>query len=338
MRRCAASMFASIALLAVVAPLPPAAADDVEAISVQANEVATKDYGPILGQDQVSVNVQDPDPMTCPLLPSCNLVPIDFVAPPGFSKLDTYLAQIDVIWTAAQVGDRNVGAATDDLDIYLYAKEWTETEPGQACATPDPAPADYEPPEYCTFPLAHSANNGAIIPETVRVDVQSHDHYLLAVNHASGVNQGYTVKVTSRYIAYGKPFESLETPFGTDSNGLVPPASAFTGSSGSGGTGADAFSPSASVPGASSLSPFGGIPGIDSDLTDLTGAGISGVVSGTGQIRRTNGPSAPPKPVSGSTVAFWLVLIPVVALGAGAVLFLRKRPAALRMRVPAPAR
>jgi hypothetical protein len=205
---------------------------------------------------------------------------------------------------------------------------------------PSPKPADFKSPEYCVNPLAHSANNGAITPEVVRADVQSHDHYFLTINHASGVNQGYTVKVISKYVPYTPPHEAPEVTFdssapftGQTTSGS---ASSGTGRIGGGGGGAS-LSPVASVPGATSLSPFAGIPGADQDLTQLTGSDLGSLINGRIAPRRDTGPPAPPKPVSGATVAIWLFLVPAVVLGGAAVWFARHRPAALRVRVPAAA-
>jgi hypothetical protein len=309
----------------------PALADRVEAITVGPNQTLSKEYGPILAQEAVQANLGNVPPDTCELLPSCNLVPVDFTAPPNANKLDTYLAQIDVFWETQGIGDRNVGESTDDLDVWLWAAEWAQKDAaGDPCYVP-PTDTEYEPPEYCTFPLAHSANTGPIVPETVRIDVQSHDHYLLVVNNSTGVNLGYRVDIASRYVAYDAPVESTEGAFAPPASGLEAPP--FTGS----GLGSSPSSsvietgPSAGVPGAASLSPFADVPGADEDLTDLSATDINAALKGA-QLKRTSNNFGPAAPVSDSTVVVWLVLVPLVLVGLGGWWLMRHRPAALRVR------
>jgi hypothetical protein len=326
-------VFLTIAVVAAVAGVAhPAAADDVEPMTANPNGVTTKDYGPILGQDQVTTQVALLDPGTCTTLPSCNEIPLSFQKPTGYdSKLDTYLGQIDVSWETDQVGDRNVGASTNDIDIYLFAAEFKQTEnPGDPCYVDPNADNPPDPPEYCTKALAHSANNGAVVPETVRVDVNSHDKYFLLINNASGANLGYSVKVTTRYFPYEKPFESSDPALGfgggTSGSGIAGPVGGFSSPSPS----YPSLSPSEGVPGAAALSPFAGIPGADSDLTNLTGVDLSSAISGRIVPKRSSGRSGPAKPVSTTTVVIWLILVPAVLLGVGGPWLMRRRPAALR--------
>jgi hypothetical protein len=327
--RLAGALAIGVALLLV---LPPTSlADTVEGMTVGPNQELSAEYGPILAQDPVTPTaLTSVPPDQCDLLPTCNVVPIDFTVPAGASGLDTYIAQIDVSWETFGIGDQNVGESSDDLDIWLWAAEWLQKDsPGQPCYVP-PDDAAYEPPEYCGFPLAHAANTGPVVPETVRADVNSHAHYLLVVNNSTGINTGYTVTVASRFVAYSAPVESTEGGFlGSADGSVLPPSGAFGGSSPAGGV-APQLSPSAGVPGSSGLSPFASIPGADEDLTNLTGTDIDAALRGP-LIKRTSSNFAPPEPVTNSTVVFWLVLVPLVLLGAGATWLLRHRPAALRV-------
>ena len=310
----------------VLVPSTPSGALDAEPITVQPGESVTAEYGPIPGQDTVTPQVGPPDPATCQLLPSCNLIPLEFVAPPTFDPDDdTYLAELTMIWDAVPVGDRNVGAASDDLDLYVWAAAWAETEPGEPCHVPDPEPEGFEAPEYCTTILAKSA--GPLPPERVRFDATTHLKYLLVVNHASGVNVGYKIDIASRY-------EPFVAPTGVPDTEFVPPVSKDAGAStpsSSGGT--TSFN---------ELTPAGGLGGdqlsleplpttADAELLALEGAGLPGA----NFLRRPEEAGGPPKPVSGATVAIWLAVLPLLLGGAAAYWFVRKRPSALRVSFPA---
>jgi hypothetical protein len=320
-----ASAFLAAAL--VVVPSAPSAALDAEPITVQPGQSLTVQYGPIPGQDPATPQVNaGVDPMFCQLLPSCNLVPLEFVAPPTFSpEDDTYLAELTLTWDTIPVGDRNAGAASNDLDLYVWAAAWAETEPGEPCHVPDPAPEGFEAPEYCTHMLTKSA--GALPPERVRFDATTHTKYLLAINNATGVNTGYTIDIASRY-------EPFEEPSGVPDEQFVPPVTnddtaSSTPTSSGGTTSVDELTPAGGLGGGElSLEPLPGGP--DGELATLEGAGLPGA----NFLRRPEEAAGPPKPVSGATVAIWLAALPLVVGAAAVYWFVRKRPSALRVTFP----
>jgi hypothetical protein len=320
----------AMVIAGVLVPSASGGALDADPITVQPGETVTADYGPIPGNDPVSGQLDSesgPDPATCQLLPSCNLVPVEFVRPAGFqAEDDTYLAQITLHWDTLEVGDRNVGATSNDLDLYLWAGEWLETEEGQTCHVPDPAPEGFEPPEYCTHGLAKSASTQE--PEVVRVDATTHAKFLVVVQNATGPNVGYSLEVASTYAPFTEPQEPPEADVGLptfDDSGNV------SGSTGVGSSGVTDLTPAGTLGGDDlTLAPVDAFA--DADLQGLEGAGLPG---GESFIRRTE-ESGPPRPVSGTTVALWLIFVPVALGAAFGIWFMRRRPGALRISVPAP--
>jgi hypothetical protein len=323
------SAIAALGLVALaVLPPAPAGALPADPITVQPGQSLTVEYGPIPGQDTATPNVLGPvDPMVCEASPACNLIVLEFAAPEGFNpEDDTYLAELVLTWPSVPVGDRNAGAASNDLDLYVWAAAWAETDPGEPCHVPEDAPEDFESPEYCSTNLARSA--GPLPPERVRFDATSHRKYLLSVNNATGVNLGYTIEITSRYERFveptGIPDADFVAPSTTDDRGSTP------SSSGPGpSAGFDDLSPAAGLGGSSlGLEPLPGEQ--DAELAGLEGGGLPG----SNFLRRPAASVGPAKPVSGATVAIWLALLPIV-LGAGAAYwFVRRRPSALRISFP----
>ena len=318
-----------LAVTAAVAPVP-ARALAVDPITVQPGQSVTVEYGPIPASDPATPQVLGPvDPGTCELSPGCNVILLEFAEPQGFSpEDDTYLGEMVLSWETVFVGDRNAGAASNDLDLYVWAAAWAETEPGEPCHVPEDAPEDFEAPEYCTTNLSKSATPAP--PERVRFDATSHRKYLLVINNFSGANLGYTIDISSRY-------ERFVEPTGLPDSDFVPPVSTDTGSP----------SPSASASGGAppafdDLSPAGGLGADQFDLDPLPGDADNELLSLEGEglpgnnfLRRAAESSGPPRPVSGATVALWLAVLPVLLGGGAAYWFVRRRPSALRMHFPA---
>jgi hypothetical protein len=247
------------------------------------------------------------------------------VAPPGFSpEDDTYLGEMVLDWESVAVGDRNVGAASNDLDLFVWAAEWAETDPGEPCYVPDPAPEGYKPPEYCTTNLARSA--GTLPPDRVRFDATSHLRYLLVVNNSTGANLGYTVEISSRYDKFVEPQGVGDTAFAapTTDSPLPPPPPLTPG----GSTFSDDLSPAGGLGAQLSPDPVPVDP--DADLAGLQSGGLPGA----NFLRRPGESTGPPKPVSGVTVALWLALLPVLVIAGAAYWFVRRRPSTLRISFP----
>jgi hypothetical protein len=307
-------------------PILPAHADEVAAITVGPGQTIEKDEAPILGQDTVTPNVLgDPSPDNCQTLPSCNVVPVTFSLPKGYNKLDTYVATVSLTWQSVAAGNRNVGAASNDLDLYLWAEAFFEPE----CKTPPNAPADYKPPAYCTHDLAKSANSGQIQPEVVKLDATDRQKFLLLVNNSTGANTGYHIKIESRYSAYSRPLESLDSgfaPSGAGSAVAPPPDLSAAGPAVS--PVASETTPAVTAP---DLSALGGPSGLDPDVANIQGSNLADVLQGgklfkAATVRTTSG-----RPPSSLALVIWLVLVPLLVAGLGAAWFVRRRPAALRI-------
>jgi hypothetical protein len=323
------SLFAALAVAVgtMALPLLPAHADQLDPITVGPGQTIQKDEGPILGQDTVTPNVLgDPSPDNCQTLPSCNVVPINFTLPKGFNKLDTYVATISVTWQSVAAGNRNVGGASNDVDIYLWAEAFFENE----CKTPANAPAGYTPPRYCTHDLAKSAASGQIQPEVVKLDATDRQKFLLLVNNSTGPNTGYHLKIESRYAAYNRPVESLDTGFSPSTGGsaLAPPPDL----SAAGPAASPSVNSSSTEVTPPDLTAFGGSSGLDADLGGIQAANLADVLKGGGSLFKPATVRAKPASSPSSlSLILWLVLVPIVVAGLGGAWFVRRRPAALRI-------
>ena len=325
-----ALMFVVAACL-VVAPIGAASADnqklesdpnDQPVVNVGANATYEHQYGPIAGQDQVDPQLGDVDPATCRQNQevTCNVIPVNFVLPASFKAADTYVATIAVAWdpgTNVQSPYAGVGANGDDLDIYL----WFNPE----CP---PAPAK------CDMGTAVVKASDTNEPEVVKIEVSRHQNFQLVVNHANGtvLKDGYHLTVSTVYQSFTPPSESLEGALGpkdlsgesgapvtpSATRAAAPAAPAVTG---------------AAAPAASPAAPVGvdlGSPTSDSGLAALSGGGLSDVAAP--QIFKQATAVKPPRHVTPLSLVISLILLPLSLVGSGGAWFVRRRPAALRIR------
>ena len=83
--------------------------------------------------------------------------------------------------------------------------------------------------------------------------------------------------------------------------------------------------------------PGSGVISPDPDLAGLNPTAIAGATGGGGQLFKEGiGPSGNPKKVPAPVLIFWTVIAPLVVALGSATMFLRLRPKALTVRVPAP--
>lgn len=296
--------------------------NDQPVVNLQPNGVYQHHYGPILGQDQIDPNVNGTvDPATCRQNQeaTCNVIPIVFTKPPGFTKLDSYVAKITVSWDPGYQTTTGVGldpyAEADELDLYLWLNP-------QGKATNDEE---------------HDGNSDE--PKAMYIDGASYQHYQLVVNHSGqGADQGgYDVTIQTRYSPYIPPGESLANDvFPADNSGAFTPSvtpSAAPTTPSYVAPAADATSlASPTTPAATGPSglPQAGDALPDASLANLSGDQADATLASAPNIFKRVAVQKPPGPVSGLAVVLAFGLVPLLIAGGGALWFVRRRPALLR--------
>lgn len=324
--------FAVATVVAGLLPFWPARADTVAAINPGPNQVIDKTYGPIVGQDpqNASSNVAGdshatPTPDNCAVLPSCNVIPLTFSTPKGFTNRDTYVAGISLYFKTQQVGTALASAGTEDLDLFLYAEAYNE--PYCVKARGD---SNSKPPPECTTDLAYSANGPAIVPEVVRADVAYRQKYLLEVSNSGGVApDGYRIHIETTYTPYSPPSESVGPAFGGPAD-TTPSGPAFSLPSLSPAAPSVSSSPSTGEANEVALSPVGDTSGLDSDLGSINSTTLTNLLQGP-LLKSAEVKLPPARAPSSLALVVWMILVPVAVAGAATAVFVRRRPRALRL-------
>jgi hypothetical protein len=324
MRRVRRSITVFAVVLAASAWLAPlggtAHADDGDGapINVGPNATVSADYPAIPGSDPATGQLQDHDPDTCRSVSelTCTVIPLTFETPPGFKPYDVFNGVVDVTWDPGanvQSGNSLVGGEdANDLDIFLWFN-----------------PYDANDTRYHDGGTALSRSASSQVPEEIKIDASSAQKFLLVVNNSSGVNQGFTVKVTTTYAPFTGVSESTESGFTApvDLSGDT-----ATGTPAGPATGVRSLpaGPVAAAPGApASVTPDVGA--LDPSLAGLSGAGSDSILN-TGNSANLFKPAAvvkPPKPVSDLTIFLACGVLPIVLVALGAAWFRRRRPVAL---------
>ena len=331
MRARTAAVAILAALLGALVPFAPTHADTVEAMTAAPNQTVDKTYPMIVGQDPQEASStaagdshSAPTPSNCAVLPSCNVIPLTFSVPRTFDRRDTYVATISLFFDRSAAIDTHTAGltvATADYDLYLWAEAANEPE----CTNPKPGTTA---PDYCTTDLALSAT--ANVPEIIKIDVSSRQKFLLEVSN-SGSAVPYRVHIESTYFPYNAPVDaSAFTPGSSTSSGAGPSPSLSLPSLAPSGTAASTTPSSGVDTSLAALSPTGDTSGLDSDVTGINGTDLGSIINSQPLLKaaKTTKPGAPP---SGSTLFFWMLLVPAVLVGGATTVFLRNRPRALRI-------
>jgi hypothetical protein len=300
----------AVALLASATRGDRADAGEQDPMVVPPNATVRRTFGAILGENPGTDQVQAPRPTDCATLPVCDTIPLKIQSPPELTPFDQFFVTIELSWDP----DPTRGGARDDLDLFLFTQY----------ADRDPA--------------ARSVTAG--VPERIRYSEPTAPDYWLTVNNTSGPNTGYEVKITSTYIKGERPPElddrgspssspagaALEpSPPGSAAAGPAPyppavrPATTTTIQAGS----------SAPPDPGSATEPVPAAAAPDGDLASLQGATADG--RRTNLFRTAQGARGPGGPVRGVTLVLWLAVVPLLLGGAAMVVFLRRRPKALRL-------
>jgi hypothetical protein len=297
------------------AKAPPEDSDpnDQPKITLGPNASYGRQYGPIATQNAAfNQTNMDLDPATCRQLQEtfCNVIPVDFVAPKGLRKADTFLATLTLSWlNAAGVCDVPALGCVEgeELDLYLW---------------PNP-----EGTTNTTISIERDLSGSE--PKTMYIDLTTGLHYQLVVVHEQGSTNpgGYHLEVSDRYVPFVPPTESTD---------VTPPASP-----------PPAISPAPPPPLApaptttlpqASAAPSNRPPlaspaeAVDPSLVSLTGASADAALAAAPNIFKQPKVNRPPGPVSGLAALVGLGLVPLVLIAFGAVAFRRRRPISLSMR------
>lgn len=338
------------ALLVVVALAPPAAAiqGDKISIKIENNNTTKKPYGPMAVNDAGSTFTDDPE--TCAAVPFCTAVPLEVLLPSNFNPdINEFVLTVRLGWDDGGVSAGGQSAQGNDLDMYIYvigkdAKgNTTYKEVGRSA--------------------------GSSQPEVSKLFTPSKTNYVIVVYNFVGVNKGFDLTLTYR--------DATIRDVGTFETGPSARPGAGGSTADADASGSDFASPP-SAPGSASsdssslsarpspnvrptFSSPSALPFANPSLTTgpavvaPTGpAGFSGLPIGADTSKDLNSslapnesqdifkprvPLGPPKPVSGALLIFWFGVVPLVLVGAAAVLMIRRRPAALTVRAqphPAP--
>ena len=327
----------------VVGTSSPAAGLDADPIVITPPvngqpQTFTMEYpiGTVVGNEP-SGEVHTPD--DCAMIPTCARIPVTVQFPDGYDReLEEFIVSVSISWEAGDMyvefpgrpaGQDGQKVQGNDLDNWFYVVE--EDEEGAT--------------EYRQLAQAATASN----PEVARW-LGGADEYVFSISNYLGVNRGFKVTITTTPAIFGNPIEDLGTGFRSPSDGG---SSSETASP----TVEDLESfepgPAASLPRSSASNGIdmpdpvftttpGGLPVIGADTAETFGAfggsteefeaALDGEAPQLFQPAREVGP---PKAVSGSLIAFWLGLVPIVLALAIGAWFWRRRPTALSFTGPA---
>jgi hypothetical protein len=299
-------------LAGLSAPSLPAGALGQAGIRVEADQTVEKEYPPIPLANPVPATpaTKPANPEDCKTSPACDTIPLEIVVPSTLTEADEFFVTVELIWqtmttpglgqgTPAEVGE----TAINDLDLYVWE---------------DPQGAE---------DVARSASSTT--PEKLRMFRPVKGRYQIVVANYAGPNTGYKLKVTYKPEKIESPFESLDPGFIPELPEPEVPVSPPLDLSAEPEVPAflpDASAPLVEPPAPAPLAPapvepdadFAG--GIDSDLEEeLAAPPESDVLE-----HRQTAVTGPPKPASGTSLLFWLLIVPL-ALVAGAGLWLAKR-------------
>ncbi|HVF32823.1 MAG TPA: hypothetical protein VM933_07290, partial [Acidimicrobiales bacterium] len=306
----------------------PASGFETDAVSISEGQRIVKSY-PGMGPG-VSTENETAQPDLCENAPTCTVVPLNVVLPADFDPdTNDFAVQVRLDWVTSQLPN-NQGQA-NDLDLFVW-----DRPQGDA-------------------PLGRSV--GTVVPEIVGLAQPQKGAYNIVVRNSLGNNVGF--KLTFRWIdgRLVAPEESQEpsfTPFfesgESSQDGPTPPPDpdAPTPSRGSFGSTRPSGTGSFSSGGFPSIVPdepstgVGSTSGMDdeftfggqTDIRALLGAGVGDPQGGLELFSTRTAATGPAKPPSPLLFWFWLGAVPLILLGALAVLMLRRRPDVLSLRVP----
>lgn len=303
-----------------------ASATEQERLTVTEGETTRTAYEPIPGSDPARGTAKSEageppiTPDECNLTPStCDVIPIT-VAPPAMPG-EEFLVRMSLFWEAQPTPGTSL--ASSDLDMYL----WSDPPGSQTVTFKDDDDSTNDQP-----------GASGRIPERIQLFSTVPGDYLLVVNNFLGRNDGHELELIYFSGDLVAPFESLDPTFtapARPSSSPPPPASSTPApSSGSGAGSGSSFVPApapapvtgtpddlSTTPNTLALADVGGASAFD----DIEGLGDQALAAPPRSVPiRTTAVSAP-QDVSAGVLLLWFGVVPVVALGGGALLLRRSR-------------
>jgi len=291
-----------IGLAGALWSVPSADALEEEPLTVPARATVEADYGPIPASEPATVTIGGVvTPAECAALPSCALVPLDIEAPADVEPGDDFYVITEVSWVDE--------SHTTDLDVFLFDDGQThEAEGGDGSV-------------YTEKGSSASADN----PERIQLYEPLLGRYNLVVQNFTGAGVFWHLKVQSIVGEFEAPTEMLAPPPG---GGTTNPNNKPT-------TTTTRPSPTTTAPTTTTVSIPEGVVLPDADfesgefdpataLDELASdeEALAAIEAGSG--RNADSPST-------MSVILWMVVVPVVLLGAvGAYLLSRRQK--LRVR------
>ncbi len=244
-----------------------------ERVNVSESKGFSGKFPPLVGNTTAVLFVE---PRDCFASPACATFPLRIV-PPADRSAD-FSVRVEVGWKTPTVGDEQ----TNNIDLYAWD---------------DPYPAG-------AAPILRSTSN-TNQPERVTFFRPLKETYSLVVANATGVNDGYSVKISFTRDTFESPFEVLASPLtsrrGPDALASTIPSTSLT------------------VPPGSVL--FDAAP--DSDFDEVAAADDGGDGDQRSAPVTLAEPDSP-GPVSAAALLFASVVVPAAAV-AGVVVWLRRR-------------
>jgi hypothetical protein len=319
-----------LALLALTPAMPVSALDQqANAIRVTENQTVEKDYGPISTFQPLPIVPPSPAPQLntperCKQATYCDVIPLEVVLPPTLRPSDEFFVSVTLDWKTSTLPPVSAGGhdytkpqEINDLDLFV----WTD-------------PAGDEP-------VKTSATDTE--PETLRIFRPSKGKYSIVVFNYIGLNTGYKLTVSYKPEKIVPPFESLAPDFNpvatpaapyqppVDLSGGPPTLPIDTSAAPTTSTTLPPPPPEAKAP--APLTPVAVDP--DPDFSNFNDSAFDQQLAApaTDILKQKEAKAVgPPKPASGTSLVFWLAIVPILLMAAGGIWLSKKGSAVLKLR------
>lgn len=303
-RLAAAGCLASLATATYLTVSAPASgALTQEGIVLHQDEIVEAAYGPILASNPTGVafGSDTTTPEVCKTAAYCDVIPLEVVRPASLGPDDEYFVQVFLDWETES--DPVLDTSLNDLDLYLYTDPPTVDEAVARGHTPDD---DADP---------WISSSGSSTPEETLYSFRPHGDYIIKIINWSGVNTGYTLKLTWVSESFPTPFESLAPEFVPRATTTTRPVTTTT---------TTIVRPPQTDSTPVSLAPVVIEDDADFDLTQFEDDEFDDQLAAPEILDLTPIASTPREP-SGAALLFWMLAAPLGALALGGAWVLRHR-------------
>lgn len=319
-----------LAVLALSPAMPVSALDQAtNAIRVTENQKVEKEFGPIAGQNPLpGLPAPAPKlytPESCKQQTFCDVIPLEVVLPPTLKPSDEFFVSVSLEWKTERIDGVSAGGhdylkPTDVNDMDLYVWDDPVGEEG--------------------LPVQQSST--AALPEKLRLFRPSKGKYSIVVFNYLGPNTGYKLTVEYKPESIVPPFESLAPdfmPVESPATPFEPPVEDLGPVEMPADTSGQDFTPVTQPPAPPAESAPAPLTPVvidpDPDFTNFADDAFDEQLAApTTDVLTEKQVKAvgPPKPASGTTLVFWLAIVPLLLLGAGGMWLSKKGSAVLKLR------